>query len=239
MAAFKQAWRITMREFSADRYVALWTLIFIAYLALLTSFVINAQLERESFKNPVADFMLLALIPFLGFIFNHRAFKYLQEDSYTQMLAYFRLLPVGARTVITSRIQQAILAFLANGTLYFAMLFLTIEPLRVIQSLGFYVSFGLTWIGYGMIVNSLYMYLEFLVKGKTYFWLSLWIMGSSVIVAAIVRICGGNMILWTRDMSLAWGVASPAMWLALAAGTGMMLLSSRLMLRKLIARDLV
>ncbi|MFB5676549.1 hypothetical protein ACE3NQ_15820 [Paenibacillus terreus] len=238
MTAFKQAWKITSRELCADRLMAVWTLIFLAYLAITTSFLVDAQLDRESFKNPVADCMLLALIPFLGFVFNRRSFKYLQEDSYTQMLAYLRLLPVGAKTVVASRIQQAIIAFLMNGAIYFVLMFLFVEPFRMIRSPGFYVAFALTWIGYGMIMSSLYMYVEFLVKGKTYFWLSLAIMGSSIIIAAIIRICGGNMILWTRDMSLAWGAASPAMWLSLAAGAAMMLLSSRLMLRKLIVRDL-
>lgn len=238
MTAFKQAWKITARELCADRLMAVWTLIFMAYLAITTSFLVDAQLDRESFKNPVADCMLLALIPFLGFVFNRRAFKYLQEDSYTQLLAYLRLLPVGAKTVIASRIQQAIIAFLMNGAIYFVVMFLFVEPFRMMRSPGFYVAFALTWIGYGMIVSSLYMYVEFLVKGKTYFWLSLAIMGSSIIVAAVIRICGGNMILWTKDMSLAWGAASPAMWLSLAAGAAMMLLSSRLMLRKLIVRDL-
>ncbi|MFM9278239.1 hypothetical protein [Paenibacillus jiagnxiensis] len=238
MTAFKQAWKITVRELCSDRFMAVWTLIFMVYLAITTSFLVDAQLDRESFKNPVADCMLLALIPFLGFVLNSRAFKYLQEDSYTQMLAYLRLLPVGAKTVVASRIQQAIIAFLMNGAIYFVVMFLFVEPFRMIRSPGFYVAFALTWIGYGMIVSSLYMYVEFLVKGKTYFWLTLGIMGSSVIVAAIIRICGGNMILWTKDMSLAWGAASPAMWVALAAGAAMMLLSSRLMLRKLIVRDL-
>lgn len=121
MTIIKQAWKITRHDFRNNPYVMLWTLLFIAYLGFTMSFAVSVHWDERGNLSPVADFIMLVLIPFLGFIYNRRAFKYLQEDSYTHMLAFFRTLPIPMNAVIMSRIQQALLAFVMNSVIFFTL----------------------------------------------------------------------------------------------------------------------
>nr|WP_252361648.1 hypothetical protein [Paenibacillus terrae] len=234
----KQAWMITRQDFRNNPYVMLWTLLFIMYLGVTMSFVVSMQLGDSAALNPAADFVMLVLIPFLGFIYNRRAFKYLQEDSYTHMLAFLRILPIPVSAVIISRIQQAVLAFIVNSVLFFILLFTLSGTLRVYAGTGFFVSFALTWVGYGMLIQAIYIHLEFLKKGKAYFWLSLVIMLVCGIIAMAVRIYGVNLVSTTAYFSKEWQLLSPVMWGALAAGAIGMFVSYRMTLRRLMKRDL-
>ncbi|TKH44653.1 hypothetical protein NST83_03040 [Paenibacillus sp. FSL R10-2782] len=238
MTIMKQAWMITRQDFRNNPYVMLWTLLFIMYLGVTMSFVVSMQLGDSAALNPAADFVMLVLIPFLGFIYNRRAFKYLQEDSYTHMLAFLRILPIPVSAVIISRIQQAVLAFIVNSVLFFILLFTLSGTLRVYAGTGFFVSFALTWVGYGMLIQAIYIHLEFLKKGKAYFWLSLVIMLVCGIIAMAVRIYGVNLVSTTAYFSKEWQLLSPVMWGALAAGAIGMFVSYRMTLRRLMKRDL-
>ncbi|MBE7900637.1 hypothetical protein [Paenibacillus polymyxa] len=238
MTIMKQAWMITRQDFRKNPYAGLWTLLFIAYLGFTMSFAVSVQWGEHAALSPVADFIMLTLIPFLGFIYNRRAFKYLQEDSYTHMLAFFRTLPIPMKAVIMSRIQQAVLAFVANSVIFFALLFTLSGTLRIYASTGFYVSFALTWIGYGMLIQAIYIHLEFLKRGKEYFWLSIVIMLMCGMVTIIARVCGANLVSITASYSKEWLLLSPVMWGALLAGVLAMSVSYRVTQRKLMKRNL-
>ncbi|OBA05224.1 hypothetical protein A9P44_15645 [Paenibacillus polymyxa] len=238
MTIMKQAWMITRQDFRKNPYAALWTLLFIAYLGFTMSFAVSVQWGEHAALSPVADFIMLALIPFLGFFYNRRAFKYLQEDSYTHMLAFFRTLPIPMKAVIMSRIQQGILAFVVNSVIFFTLLFTLSGTLRIYASTGFFVSFALTWIGYGMLIQAIYIHLEFLKRGKEYFWLSIVVMIMCGIVTIIVRVCGANLVLITASYSKEWMLLSPVMWGALLAGAFGMFVSYLVTQRKLMKRDL-
>jgi hypothetical protein len=154
------------------------------------------------------------------------------------MLAFLRILPVPISAVIMSRIQQTILAFLVNSVVFFILLFTLSGTLRVYTGAGFFVSFALTWMGYGMLIHALYIHLEFLKKGKAYFWLSLVIMLICGIIAIVIRFCGANLVVETARFSKDWQLLSPVMWGTLAAGAIGMFVSYRITLRRLVKRDL-
>ncbi|EHS59598.1 hypothetical protein [Paenibacillus sp. Aloe-11] len=238
MAIMKQAWAITRQDFRNNPYALLWTLLFIMYLGFTMSFVVSMEFGESGALNPAADFVMLVLTPFLGFIYNRRTFKYLQEDSYTHMLAFLRTLPIPVSAVIMSRIQQAIFAFIGNSVVFFILLFAVSGTLRAYAGPGFFISFALTWIGYGMLIQAIYMYLEFLKRGKAYFWLSLIIMLICGMISIMVRIYGANLVSITAFYSKEWQLLSPVMWGALAAGVFGIFVSYRMTLHKLIKRDL-
>jgi uncharacterized BrkB/YihY/UPF0761 family membrane protein len=68
MTIMKQAWAITRQDFRNNPYSLLWTLLFIMYLGVTISVVVSIQLGESGALNPVADFVMLVLTPFLGFI---------------------------------------------------------------------------------------------------------------------------------------------------------------------------
>lgn len=89
-----------------------------------------------------------------------------------------------------------------------------------------------------MLIQAIYIHLEFLKKGKAYFWLSLVIMLVCGIIAMAVRIYGVNLVSTTAYFSKEWQLLSPVMWGALAAGAIGMFVSYRMTLRRLMKRDL-
>lgn len=236
MNDWKQAWWLTRSEWSKDRYQWLWSAMFMIYVGAMGGVMLYGQRE-ESALNIISDSYFLLMIPFQGFIFSRRSFRYIQEDSYTQMLTYYRRLPISAETVMWGRIQQALLAFIYNGIFYYGALYVSVMHLE-----GFrwdqYLAFALTCTGYGVLITGFYIFGEFLHTGKKYLLISMLFVPVIVLIAIFIRIMGGNGLQYAIEISKTWGLLSPFMWGSLILGFAVLWLLSRLTLRKLSKRDL-
>ncbi|MCM3701311.1 hypothetical protein [Paenibacillus macerans] len=238
MNRWKDAWVIFKRDLCGDRLYLIWNVLFMLYMALMMSFMFEPGEREASFLKPLADFMLLLLIPFTGFYFSRRSFNYLKEDSYTQMLRFYRTLPISADAVILGRIIQLVTATLFNGVLFYPGLYLLAASLRSELSSAGYIAFALTWCGYGLLLNGAYIYFEFLKKGSTYLWMSLAAMVLVALLAFVVNGFGGNLIELTVGFSGRYALLSPLMWGSLVCGTLGLLLFASVTKRKLAVRDL-
>ncbi|GAB6992124.1 hypothetical protein [Paenibacillus pini] len=240
MSNLKQAWWITQKDIKNEKRYFFWTFIFAGYMAFTISIMIMGQSNADvRFLNPITDFMMLMIMTFLGFYFSRRSFKYLSEDSYTQMLIYFRTLPISPQIVMTYRLLQTFLALAINSIVFFGLLYV-VSPSIQEQLAGMgYVAFILTWLGYAMITNAIYIYAEFLNRGKKYFWISSAFVPLMIVIALIINLCGGNLFNLTVEMSHQMGILSPLMWGMLLIGVISLYISSIVTLRKLQTRDLV
>lgn len=236
MNEWKQAWWLTRSEMNKDKLQWLWTAIFMIYTGSMSGVMLLGQ-QKTDFINPVVDTFFLIMVPFQGFVFSRRSFRYIQEDSYTQMLAYYRRLPIPNETVMWSRLQQALMAFTYNGIFFYGSLYvvgLHEEGFRWDQ----YLAFGITCTGYGLLMTGLYIYGEFLHSGKKYLLLSSLFLPLTIILSLLIRTSGSYGFSIVIDMSKSWGLLSPIMWVALVAGIAGLWLFSRLTLKKLSTRDL-
>lgn len=238
MNTLKDAWMMMKKDLKSEKKYLIWSIIFAVYMGGMLSLLISGDQETSPYLNPVADLMFLLLLPFLGFYFSRRSFKYLTDDSYTQMLAYFRTLPISNHVVLAFRILQMAFAFVLNSIFFFIILYLLADPLHQL-SVDRYIAFALTWIGYGMIMTGPYIYFEFLNHGKAYFWLSMIIMVVSIVISVIIKLSGGNLLLYTIESSDRWSLLSPLMWGTFIAAAISLILFMKGMLRKLRSRDLV
>ncbi|MGZ7443330.1 hypothetical protein [Paenibacillus sp. TH7-28] len=238
MNRWKDAWVIFKRDLRGDRLYLIMNVLFMLYMALMMSFMFEPGEREASLLKPLADFMLLLLIPFTGFYFSRRSFNYLKEDSYTQMLRFYRTLPIPADAVMLGRIIQLVTAIFFNGVLYFPALYLLSATLRSELSLAGYIAFALTWCGYGLLLNGAYIYFEFLKKGSTYLWMSLAAMVLVALLAFVVNGFGGNLIELTVGFSGRYALLSPLMWGSLVCGTLGVSLFAAITKRKLAVRDL-
>lgn len=170
MNEWKQAWWLTRSQMSKDKLQWLWSAIFMIYTGSMSGVMLVGQ-QQTDFINPVVDAFFLLMLPFQGFMFCRRSFRYIHEDSYTQMLAYYRRIPIPEQAVMWSRLQQSLMAFAYNGIFFYGSLFVV-----NLHSEGFrwdqYLAFSLTCTGYGLVVTGLYIYGEFLNSGKKYLLLS-------------------------------------------------------------------
>ncbi|WP_145050341.1 hypothetical protein [Paenibacillus xylanexedens] len=236
MNAWKQALWLTRSEMSKDRFQWLWSAIFMIYTGSMSG-VMLIQQHEVSFINPVVDTFFLIMVPFQGFLFSRRSFRYIQEDSYTQMLAFYRRLPIPNETVMWSRLQQSIMTFAYNGIFFYGSLYvvrLHEEAFRWDQ----YLAFAMTCTGYGLFMTGLYIYGEFLFSGKKYLLLSALLLPLTIGLSLLIRLSGSYGLWIVIDHSKRWSLLSPIMWIALVVGLTALWLFSRVTLKKLACRDL-
>ena len=239
LTIWKQAWWMTKTELKRDRLNWIWTILFTLYTAAITgSFLTGTGLrEMEAQVHTfVSHNIFLLIVPFLGFFFSRRSFRYIQDDSYTLMLSYMRRLPIPASTIIWSRIFQMLVAFAVNSIVFFTLIYflaLRAEHFRFDQVL----AFSLLWIGYGVIVNAIYLYWEFLLNGKTYFALGVGSFFVLSLIALTTAILDWNLIQFSIEHSQQWGLLAPGMWIMLVSGILLMTFAFKRTKKKLLLRD--
>jgi hypothetical protein len=85
----------------------------------------------------------------------------------------------------------------------------------------------------------MYIFAEFMVSGKAYFWSMIIFMVLSMGAALLVSMAGGNLLIASVDISKEWGLLSPLMWGSLLLGTVSVQLFSKWTIHRLKSRDLV
>lgn len=242
MRTLRDSWFMIRSDFRGDKLrilgIMIFTMVAMGYLAGMMSVIVNDSLLTKD-RTVVTDFMLISLIPMLGFTFSRRSMKYWSEDSYTKMLAYMRSLPIASSVILCKRKIQAVCSFAVNGLLFFAIVYIASENLRTELNLLSYIVFALTWIGYGLIVNGLYIFIEYLFSGKAYLGITFIIVAVSFGISILVMLAGGNLFLYSISCSKEWGLLSPIMWGTLLLGTISVQLFSKWTIHRLKSRNLV
>ncbi|CAH1214205.1 hypothetical protein PAECIP111892_03987 [Paenibacillus auburnensis] len=242
MTTIKQAWIIVRSDFRGDRLKLVWAflgaVVLMGYMGTMTGMVTDDVLGEGEAKV-LADFMLVTVIPMLGFTFSRRTMKYVMEDSYTRMLAYMRSLPVPSAVILCKRKLHTVFSFSLNGVLFFGLIYTLSGSMRHELPLPAYLTFALTWVGYGLIVAGVFIFIELLTSGKAYCGLLFLFMLLSIIAALLISLAGGNLFLYTVNYSKEWGLLSPLMWGTLLLGTASVQLFSAWTIQRLKSRDLV
>lgn len=238
MGTWRDGWFIFLKDLKAGRYYLIWNVIFMLYMGTTTSFIFSGEDSAKDILHPLADFMLLLLVPFTAFAFCRRSFRYLKDDSYTQMLFYYRMLPIPMKAVMKGRWIHMGFSLLFNSIFYYGTLLWLSSSFWGEIDLSAYFAFALTWIGYAVLMTSGYIYFEFLKRGRTYMWMTIIVNGLVAGLAFVVNLFDGNVILFVMKYSKEYGLLSPVMWGSLLIGILILGNMSRITIRKLGARDL-
>lgn len=226
---------IVKKELGIDKIYLIWGLIFMLYMGGMVSLMMYGQSEQGGHMNLVSDFLMMALLSLLGLFFSRRSFSYIKDDTYTRMLFYYRTLPIPVETVMKSRFLQMIAAFLFNGVI----LFTTIRVLFDMNMNGLqYAVFILTWLGYALAVNGIFIYFEFTTSGRTYMWITILLLLLFGLAAVISAISGFSLTEYSMQMSKEYGMVSPLMWGTLLGGGLLLAGFCALAVRKLSRRSL-
>lgn len=234
---WNQAWRIVVRELKIDRYYLAASTLFIAYMAFFSGLMVSMISEEARFSF-VADLFFWAVASMTGYYFSRRMMKFLAEDSYTQMLAYYRVLPISPKVIALARCQQLAFATAFNGILLFGLMYALHSGIREQLDPGAFVAFALLWTGFGLISNSAYVVLELSVRGKAYFWYSLALVVALTLLVLILHFSGIHIVEGTMRISKEHGVFSPIAWSFFAAGVLSIYVSYRALVIKLPKRSL-
>ncbi len=234
---WSQAWRIVGREFKIDRYYVIASTLFIAYMAFFSGLMVSMISEEPRFSL-VADLLFWAVASMTGYYFSRRMMKYIAEDSYTQMLAYYRVLPISPKVIALARCQQLAVATAFNGILLFGLMYALNPGLRELLDLKGFIAFALLWTGFGLISNSAYIVLELSVRGKAYFWYSLVLLVILTVIVLSLHFSGVHIVENTVRISKEYGIVSPIAWSFFAAGVLSIYVSYRTLAIKLPKRNL-
>lgn len=233
MQTIRSAMKIVEKDFKSDKLQVLWTLIFTLYMLLVTGFAINSQFEDLNYILPYIDFLLFFFSPMMGFWFSKRTFRYINEDSYTQMLYYYRTLPIPLTAVVLSRIITGLTALVFNGVIYFGGIYVISNHIKAVMDIPSYLAFAGVWLGIGLMVTGFYMYWEFMVNGKAYFRNTLlFVLATSAAVIGM-NLLGYSLFGFAVESAMHWKLLSPVMWGALMIGIITLILMSRRMLHLL------
>lgn len=239
MDKWKDAWILFKRDLYIDRMYLIWNVLFMIYSGVMLSFLFRSMdTDTERFLSPVSDFMMLIIIPITGFYFSRKSFNYIKDDSYTQMLKFYRSLPIPIETVVRGRLIQLITAFIFNGIIFYPILYWMAPLIRNEVSVSQYLAFILTWMGAAIILNSVFIYFELLKSGRTYMWITMAIIFSVAIMAFVVNIFDIHLVGITLNYSMRYALLSPVMWGMLALGFFFMYMMSLTVSKKLAYRDL-
>lgn len=237
---WKDAWVIFKRDLRLDRLYLFWNVLFMIYMAVAIGALATPSPRAGAYLDPLQDFMFFVLIPITGFYFSRRSFNYLKEDSYTRMLQYYRTLPIPAITVLRGRIIQLLTATLFNGLLFYpAYYWLSGFTSDWLTDVGRMLAFALTWTGYLLFINGIYIFFEFLSTGRRYLWISTLIALAAGIVAFLIHWFDGNALTYTLEQSKRYSLLSPLMWGMLILGGLSLALFCKMTLSKLGKRDLI
>lgn len=217
MKNWKDAWFIFTRDMRKDRLYLIFSVVFMIYTGFMLTAMIHSRIEAQFILNPIVDLMMMMMIPLIGFYFTRRSFCYIKEDSYSQMLMYYRTLPIPTEAIMISRYIQMGIAIILNGIFLFGVMYLIPFGLSDMSFMN-YLVFALTWVGFAIMINTIYIYFEFLHNGRMYLIQTFAVMLCSIIPALIIAALGGNLVLYSIECSERYGFASPLMWGSLIMG---------------------
>ncbi|MEK3732184.1 hypothetical protein MKX64_06985 [Paenibacillus sp. FSL M8-0334] len=227
MHNIRMAMNIIEKDFRSDKFQVLWTLLFTLYMVLVTGITIGQQFEDLGNVFPFVDFILFFYVPMMSLWFSRRSFRYLNEDSYTQMLYYYRTLPIPVPVIVYSRLIMGLMAFLFNGLIYYGSIYLISPATRAIMDIPSYLAFVGIWQGIGFLVSGFYIYWEFMVSGKAYFHRALLLILITSIAVVSMSMMGFSLFKFSAESAMRWKLLSPVMWGSLIIGLGTFLLLGR------------
>ncbi|KAA8997219.1 hypothetical protein F4V43_18180 [Paenibacillus spiritus] len=241
MSTMREAWFLLKSEMMGTRMriikVVAFSLVMMGYFGLFTGVMLQERLKDQD-PMIIADYLLLLTVPMLGFVYCRRSLRYWGSDVYTKTLSYLRTLPVPSKAVLCKRQLQSLLAFCLNGLIFFGLLYALSPDARHSLPPAAYLAFVLAWIGYGLVITSVFIHFEMAHSGRMYFVAMVVLVALIAGVAGAVGLSGGNLLLFSARLCRDRGLASPLPWGMLSAGAASLLLMGRWTLQRLKRRDL-
>lgn len=126
----------------------------------LTQDIEHSELQSFAAEHMILDFFFLAATGIAGFAMSRDYFSYWKDKGLSGKIAFYKSLPIQTNTIVVSRQLSFIIILLFNGVIFFTSLYFANSYLRTTLDYGEYVAFAMSWLGYSMLVGSIYLYWE-------------------------------------------------------------------------------
>lgn len=168
-------WRATkalaMFEFRRDWPGIAFAVLFALYMGTIIGGLLDsawAEGGASRYLGWVTDWLYLFGLPMFGCTMNRTIFSYWKKDFISKRLSHLRTLPIPVGEMASSRLLLAFVSMLVAGGLFFVSQYAVSPALRSVVAPGEWLAFAVTWLCYGLIANSAYLYLEMGFSGKVY-----------------------------------------------------------------------
>ncbi|MFC5699687.1 ABC-2 transporter permease [Cohnella faecalis] len=147
------------------------TLLFVLYSGGLISVTLNDVLtdpETPKNANGLIDWMYLCLFPAFGLLINKNSISVWRNNTYHKRLSHWRTMPIPAEAIVLSRWLQAAVMVPLNGLVYLFLQYAISSGLRAEATAIQWLENAIVWIGYGLVVNAFFIFLELGYDGKKF-----------------------------------------------------------------------
>ncbi|SDS38674.1 hypothetical protein SAMN05444162_1366 [Paenibacillaceae bacterium GAS479] len=197
MSIWRGAKLLTRYEWAMAGYGALFNLFLIIYflLAMFTDF--QEVKENSSFTGWTTNFLMLAIIPCLGFFMNRAKFNGWRLNHMAYWLADLRRLPISFRHIAAGKLMTVASLFLPTFLFLLLLQYLMLldQFLTPLQML----NYSLFWLGYGVLGSCIYALFEIILNGKRYLILCIVLAAVFLSVAIALAEAQRSVIMWTLE----------------------------------------
>ncbi|MEK0312519.1 hypothetical protein [Cohnella sp. 56] len=171
MTEWRAARALAAFEFKRDWLGMTLTAVFALYVGMIMSTAIEATLGSESpsrYMSCMTDWLYTFALPAFGCAMNRTVLGFWREDIFTRRLSHWRTMPIPIGGMASARMLLAVVTISAAGTIFFASQYMLTHELRETVGIGAWIAAAVTWLCYGLALNSFYLYLEMGFSGKVY-----------------------------------------------------------------------
>lgn len=175
MSERKALWSLAELHWRRHWASLLFMLGFTMYISFLIGGILGDTLgdipdsPREATVLDIAiDWMYLMMFPVFGLCASSSSFRIAREDTFTKKLAFYRTLPIPLEAIVRARLFRIVLLIPLFGVLSLLMQYGITASIREHVTLGQWITFGLTWICYGLAVGAVLLWFELGTSGKRF-----------------------------------------------------------------------
>lgn len=186
MSTWKGAWLLLRYEWRQNWLGSLATLLLATYIVAFTFplYKVN-DFSQEAFLAGTIDFIMLCIVPCLGFFMNQTTFRNVKEDYTARKLAAMRAMPITVKQIAAGRVMSMLSLLLPMWIYFFTMIFL-LSGWFFQQSWVQLLSYALFWLGYAVFMSVVYLIMELGFASRKYL---LSCIGTLPLFAAVVLLC--------------------------------------------------
>lgn len=241
MSSWQGALKLFRHEMRRSWVGVLITIGFYSYIGFVLTVVLGDMLaSMKSGEGLVVfpvDFLMLTLLPNMGFVMNRTVFHYWKTNSFTRKIAYWRTMPIGFQSIVISRMLQLVAMLTIVGVYFFGLEYALVGELRETLSFGQYLLFALFWMGYALMMGSGYMFAEQCFSGRTYLLVCWGYIMLFILIVTGLWYLGFSPSLLSLELAEANNPAGAL--LLIAAGIAAILVSGHFIRQKLERRSLI
>jgi hypothetical protein len=173
MQDWRNSWFIARFEMRRTGLGYLWSSLFFAYAAIMSTFVfdeISSLVKSDNITaNLVVDLYFLAILATSGFISMSRHYwGYWRSKSLTKKALFLKAYPISAHAAIEGKMILMLFNIILQNGVFFLILWLMPSGLHQMFSSIQFLEFIVMWLGYSLACGSLYVYMETSLREKHY-----------------------------------------------------------------------